>query len=249
MTDTKTTEQRLQELLDAKDKKLKKLKEERRELRDRVYTLENRAKFEGMWNFPDEIDMEADGGRPLPRIEVTYCSRDDQWRSYTAEVAIYYRVADDRVARVPTGMTFVHSGRDARPTARDLPPSIHWAMTVASANLNLPVYVEGVLFDVQWDRPWEFTKAPAHTRSIVREFAKTMERELQKNGHKKEAWRDLTVEECIERLREELEELELELKNGDGSPESKHRIGSEAADLGNFAMFTGLVFGDVPEVP
>ena len=63
------------------------------------------------------------------------------------------------------------------------------------------------------------------------DFAKAMENELIANSDKG-GWQDCSLQYLINRLKQELGELERAIAKN----ESKHRIVSEAADVANFSM-------------
>ena len=69
-------------------------------------------------------------------------------------------------------------------------------------------------------------------RNEVREFAVLMERILQDNDHKG-GWQDMTPEEVLERINEEVGELETEVFKLSIDPD---RIVREAVDVANFCM-------------
>ena len=70
-------------------------------------------------------------------------------------------------------------------------------------------------------------------RSEVYRFAVEMERNLQKHDNRP-GWKDESSDYLLERLREELEELQAAIDHTDDGRET--RILKEAADVANFAM-------------
>lgn len=64
-------------------------------------------------------------------------------------------------------------------------------------------------------------------------FAAAMEKRLQANDHKG-GWREEPVEFLFRRLKDEVRELELELRAYE--PINRRRVLHEAADVANFAM-------------
>lgn len=80
-------------------------------------------------------------------------------------------------------------------------------------------------------RGWNMLQDGEHPRPVVSAFARVMERKLQYNKSKGH-WGDCPVEWLIERLREEVDELEAAVKANVPARVAQH----EAADVGNFAM-------------
>jgi hypothetical protein len=77
-------------------------------------------------------------------------------------------------------------------------------------------------------------------RPSVKKFAETMESKLRKNEGKG-GWQDESYAYLIQRLREEVDELETELISQPGSLHFSRsvwekRVIEEAADVGNFAL-------------
>jgi len=72
----------------------------------------------------------------------------------------------------------------------------------------------------------------ADIRPELQHFAARMEKKLRANDHKAH-WRGMLIPQMLERLREELRELE----EAYALCESKEAVADEAADVANFAMF------------
>ena len=80
------------------------------------------------------------------------------------------------------------------------------------------------------------------TWPIVLDFAKRMEAKLEKNRHKgdREGWLADDIDDLLERLREELCELDNAICDTHGNTADAwmaKQIANEAADVANFAMF------------
>ena len=87
-------------------------------------------------------------------------------------------------------------------------------------------------------------------RPEVRAFADLMEAKLKANDHKS-GWKSEMVWPLIERLREETDELHIEVDAGEraDSDDWRKRVGNEAADVANFAMMIADVCGALPAPP
>jgi len=82
-------------------------------------------------------------------------------------------------------------------------------------------------------------------RPQVAAFAQAMERKLRANDHKG-GWDDEDPEWLMDRLKEEVAELEAAITTRDGGPLSgraQRRTRSEASDVANFAMMISDVCG------
>ncbi len=84
-----------------------------------------------------------------------------------------------------------------------------------------------------------------YLRPEVRAFAIAMENQLRANDHKG-GWQGMGTAECIERLQEEMEELEIECDPTPPRKPNPEQILKEAADVANFAMFAADVAGGLP---
>ena len=74
---------------------------------------------------------------------------------------------------------------------------------------------------------------PTVLRPEVQAFAQLMEQVLRENDWKG-GWQGMTADEILERVREEVEELEDAVANGGFKDDL---INKEAADIANFVMF------------
>jgi NTP pyrophosphatase (non-canonical NTP hydrolase) len=85
-------------------------------------------------------------------------------------------------------------------------------------------------------------------RPEVTAFAMLMERELRANDHKT-SWRKMSIHDLEKRLREEVDELsDASRWRSGGTTEGSYarHLGSECADVANFAMMIADVAGALP---
>jgi NTP pyrophosphatase (non-canonical NTP hydrolase) len=85
-------------------------------------------------------------------------------------------------------------------------------------------------------------------RPEVTAFAMLMERELRANDHKT-SWRKMSIHDLEKRLREEVDELSDASRWRSGGPTEgsyARHLGSECADVANFAMMIADVAGALP---
>lgn len=89
---------------------------------------------------------------------------------------------------------------------------------------------------------------PLRLRPEVVAFAQAMERKLRANDHKG-GWEDEDPEWLMDRLKEEVAELDRAITTRDGGPLSGRamkRVIREASDVANFAMMLAQVCGGMP---
>jgi len=95
-------------------------------------------------------------------------------------------------------------------------------------------------------------------RPLVRKFAETMERKLRENEYKS-IWKNESANWLLDRLREEVEELDRAIYRPDwkchvDKPENQRRcemrsdVWREAADVANFAMMVADVYNPTMRV-
>ena len=84
-------------------------------------------------------------------------------------------------------------------------------------------------------------------RPVVRAFAEAMELKLRENDHKP-GWKDDDPEILVDRLMEEVGELQYEVEGLSSNrewPGEREKVLREAADVANFAMMVADVVGSL----
>ena len=82
--------------------------------------------------------------------------------------------------------------------------------------------------------------------ALVFAFAFEMQRRLDENNHKGATYRNLSARQLLNRLKEEVRELERVVTKKAGVHNSKRKqfaVDNEAADVANFACFIAEMFG------